>query len=173
MALALADKYELARLVGRINREVVARGAVPTLLLGPGRWGTSTPRLGVPVRFAEISAMTAIAEVAFSAGGLQPELSFGTHFFQDLVETGIFYVALNPEREECFVNSGLLRTLPNRLEETAARRCALRAGGSRVRPAAGLASVGRYRQPAGGVLPRSLMPPDDSDGCAVDCEALT
>ncbi len=117
MALTLADKYELARVVGRINRQVVAPGVVPTLLLGPGRWGTSTPRLGVPVRFAEISAMTAIAELAFSAGGLQPELSFGTHFFQDLVETGIFYVALDPERDGCFLNSGLLRELRNRLGE--------------------------------------------------------
>jgi hypothetical protein len=115
MRLALADKYELARLIGRVNRGVVARDKAPTLLLGPGRWGTSTPRLGVPVRFAEISAMTAIAEVAFSAGGLQPEPSFGTHFFQDLVETGIFYVALDPERGGCFLNTALLDELPNQL----------------------------------------------------------
>jgi hypothetical protein len=117
MALSLADKYELARLVGRVNREIVARDGVATLLLGPGRWGTSTPRLGVPVRFAEISAMAAIAEVGFAAGGLRPELSFGTHFFQDLVETGIFYVALDPEDPRCFLNAGLLERLPNRLAE--------------------------------------------------------
>lgn len=117
MTLTLSDKYELARLVGRLNRQVVNRDNVPTLLIGPGRWGTSTPRLGVPVKFAEINAMTAIAEVAFSAGGLQPELSFGTHFFQDLVETGIFYVALNPDRTGCFLNTELLRQLPNRLTE--------------------------------------------------------
>ena len=117
MALSLSDKYELARLIGRLNRSIVARDKISTLLLGPGRWGTSTPRLGVPVRFAEIYAMTAIGELAFSAGGLQPELSFGTHFFQDLVETGIFYVGLNPERCGCFVNSGLLLGLPNRLAE--------------------------------------------------------
>ncbi len=117
MALTLSDKHELARLIGRLNRFVVARDNTPTLLLGPGRWGTSTPRLGVPVRFAEINGMTAIAEVAFSAGGLQPELTFGTHFFQDLVETGIFYVALNPERAGCFLIPALLRKLPNRLAE--------------------------------------------------------
>jgi len=117
VALPLADKYELARVVGRVNRGIVAPDRVPTLLMGPGRWGTSTPRLGVPVRFAEISAMTAIAEVGFSAGGLRPELSFGTHFFQDLVETGIFYVALNPDDAGCFVNPGLLRALPNLLAE--------------------------------------------------------
>lgn len=117
MSLTLSDKYELARLVGRLNRSVVAADSVPTLLLGPGRWGTSTPRLGVPVRFAEINAFAAIAEVAFSAGGLQPELSFGSHFFQDLVEAGIFYVALHPERPGCFLNWELLRQHPNRLAE--------------------------------------------------------
>lgn len=117
MTLTLSDKYELARLIGRLNRVVVERDKTPTLLLGPGRWGTSTPRLGVPVKFAEINAMTAIAEVAFSAGGLQPELSFGTHFFQDLVETGIFYVALNPDRPGCLMNTDLIRALPNRLTD--------------------------------------------------------
>jgi len=117
MGLTLTDKYELARIIGRLNRLNRARDPSPTLLLGPGRWGTSTPRLGVPVRFAEINAMTAIAEVSFSAGGLQPELSFGTHFFQDLVETGIFYVALNPDKPDCLVNAAMLQTLPNRLAE--------------------------------------------------------
>jgi len=115
MDMSLSDKYELARIIGRLNREVVARDQVATLLLGPGRWGTSTLRLGVPVRFAEINAMTAIGEVAFSAGGLQPELSFGSHFFQDLVETGIFYVALHRDRPGCFLNEELLRVQPNRL----------------------------------------------------------
>lgn len=117
MGLTLSDKYELARIIGRLNRFIKARDQLPSLLMGPGRWGTSTPRLGVPVRFAEINAMTAIAEVAFSAGGLQPELSFGTHFFQDLVESGIFYVALNPEKQGCLVNSAMLMALPNRLAE--------------------------------------------------------
>ena len=117
MGLTLTDKYELARIIGRLNRVIKARDQLPSLLLGPGRWGTSTPRLGVPVRFAEINAMTAIAEVTFSAGGLQPELSFGTHFFQDLVETGIFYVALNPEKQGCLVNTAVLAGLPNRLAE--------------------------------------------------------
>ena len=117
MGLTLSDKYELARIIGRLNRFIKARDKLPSLLLGPGRWGTSTPRLGVPVRFAEINAMTAIAEVAFSAGGLQPELSFGTHFFQDLVESGIFYVALNPEKQGCLVNTAMLLALPNRLAE--------------------------------------------------------
>jgi hypothetical protein len=117
MELTLTDKYELARIIGRLNRLTRARERLPTLLMGPGRWGTSTPRLGVPVHFAEINAMTAIAEVAFSAGGLLPELSFGTHFFQDLVESEIFYLALYPERPGCFLNAALLQSRPNRLAE--------------------------------------------------------
>jgi hypothetical protein len=116
-ALLLSDKYELARIIGRINRLMPSRDTLPTLLMGPGRWGTTTPSLGVPVRFAEFNAMAAIAEVAFSAGGLMPELSFGSHFFQDLVESGIFYVALHPDRKECFLNDRLLSSLPNLLAE--------------------------------------------------------
>jgi hypothetical protein len=117
MTLSLTDKYELARIIGRLNRLVKRGENAPTLLMGPGRWGTSTPRLGVPVRFAEINAMAAIAEVAFPAGGLLPELSFGTHFFQDLVESDIFYLALYPERAGCRLDSALLEGLENRLAE--------------------------------------------------------
>jgi hypothetical protein len=113
--LSLSEKYEVARIIGRLNRLVKAAGERPTLLMGPGRWGTSTPRLGVPVRFAEINAMTAIAEVAFPAGGLLPELSFGTHFFQDLVESGIFYLALYPGRADCRVQPELLTQTGNLL----------------------------------------------------------
>jgi hypothetical protein len=116
-SLTLSDKYELARIIGRLNRMIPSREELPTLLMGPGRWGTTTPSLGVPVRFAEFNAMAALAEVAFSAGGLMPELSFGSHFFQDLVESGIFYVALYPEKKECFLNANLLLSLPNNLQE--------------------------------------------------------
>lgn len=115
VALALSDKYEVARVIGRLNRLVTSREECPTLLVGPGRWGTSTPQFGVPVRFAEINNATAIAEVAFSPGGLLPELSFGSHFFQDLVELEIFYVALHPEQPGCLLNVGMLRDFPNRL----------------------------------------------------------
>jgi hypothetical protein len=116
-ALTLSDKYELARIIGRLNRMIPSREELPTLLMGPGRWGTTTPSLGVPVRFAEFNAVAVLAEVAFSAGGLMPELSFGSHFFQDLVESGIFYAALYPERKDCFLNNRLLAELPNRLKE--------------------------------------------------------
>jgi len=115
--LPISGKYDIARLVGRLNRLTGDREKWPTMLLGPGRLGTSTPSLGVPVSFAEISTMAVLVEVAFSAGGLMPELSFGTHFFQDLVESDIFYLALFPEQSGCFFNPGLLASMPNRLAD--------------------------------------------------------
>jgi hypothetical protein len=104
--LALSDKYEIARIVGKLNREIKDREKMSTLLIGPGRWGTTTPSLGVSVKFAEINNVAVLAEVAFSAGNLMPELSFGTHFFQDLVETKIFYVALFPGKKDVVFNGG-------------------------------------------------------------------
>lgn len=102
--LALSDKYEVAHIVGSLNKAIKDKEELPTLLMGPGRWCTTTPSLGVPVKFAEINNVAVLAEVAFSAGNLMPELSFGTHFFQDLVETNIFYVALFPEKKDTLFN---------------------------------------------------------------------
>lgn len=115
-ALPQADKYEIARLIGRLNKRTASREEMPTLLMGPGRWGTSTPSLGVPITFSEINHMVALAEVAFSSGNLMPELSFGSHFFQDLVETDIFYLALFPEDPSCQLNRAWLDRQPNALE---------------------------------------------------------
>jgi hypothetical protein len=74
---------------------------MPTILAGPGRWGTTTPSLGVPVRFSEINNIAVLVELSHGTGlgSVMPELSFGTHFFQDLVETGVFYVSIFPARE--------------------------------------------------------------------------
>ena len=115
--LPLSGKYNVARLVGRLNRMIDSRKDMPTILLGPGRWGTTTPAMGVPVTFSEINNITAIAEIAYQYGSLIPDLSFGTHFFQDLVEMDIFYMAIYPEREKVFFNSAWIGSQPNRLPE--------------------------------------------------------
>lgn len=111
--LQLSQKYDIARLVGRLNRQTGNRSACPTLLMGPGRWGTSTPSLGIPVRFSEINNIAVLMEIASMRDDLVPELSFGTHFFQDLVETDIFYVALFPENEGTVFNEAYLSSTPN------------------------------------------------------------
>ncbi len=111
-SLPLARKYDVARLVGRLNHQL-KRESIPVLLMGPGRWGTSTPALGVPVRFSEINNISVLVEIAHMRDNLIPELSFGTHFFQDLVETDIFYVALFPEKEGVFINNNHLMSREN------------------------------------------------------------
>lgn len=110
-------KYDIARLIGKLNRMVPNKDELPMMLMGPGRWGTTTPSLGVPVSFSEISNVSVLSEVAYPIAGLMPELSFGTHFFQDLVETGIFYIALFPDKDSVLFNETLLNEMPNQLEE--------------------------------------------------------
>jgi len=84
-------KYQVARLIGALNQKLIENSV---MLVGPGRWGTTTPSLGVPVHFNELCNMTALCEVSYRQAGLMPELSFGSHFFQDIVESGIFYAAI-------------------------------------------------------------------------------
>ena len=86
-----ASKYSVARQIGYINTALKGRSL---MLIGPGRWGTTTPSLGVPVHFSELCNMAVLCEVASREAGFAPELSYGSHFFQDLVETGIFYAAI-------------------------------------------------------------------------------
>ncbi|OPY79348.1 MAG: phosphoenolpyruvate synthase [Syntrophorhabdus sp. PtaU1.Bin153] len=114
--LPLSGKYDVARLVGKLNK-LTKRDKTPTLLLGPGRWGTTTPSLGVPVRFSEINNIAVLGEIAYATGNLMPELSYGTHFFQDLVETEIFYLALFPDNPETVFNAVLLNAFNDILEE--------------------------------------------------------
>ncbi len=106
-ALGERDKYAVAREVGRLNA-LVKREGLNCLLIGPGRWGTTTPSLGVPVRFSEIAGMTVLMEVAFESAGLSPELSYGSHFFQDMVESGIFYTGVFPGRGDALFQPDLI-----------------------------------------------------------------
>ena len=113
--LPISQKYTVARLTGKLNRQITSKEMTPTLLIGPGRWGTTTPSLGVPINFAEINKITALVEVAYEGGNLMPELSFGTHFFHDLVESDIFYAAIFPEKEGVTFNRDKLLEIPNLL----------------------------------------------------------
>lgn len=114
--LAVQDKYQVARIIGRLNR-IIKEKTGSYLLIGPGRWGSSTPSLGVPVSFAEICHSSVLVEVAHTAAGYMPELSFGTHFFQDLVETQIFYTALFPTENDVIFQDQLLHQSSNVLAD--------------------------------------------------------
>jgi hypothetical protein len=91
------EKYAVARQIGRINTALKGK---TTMLVGPGRWGTTTPSLGVPVHFTELMYMSVICEIASTEAGFMPELSYGSHFFQDLVESDIFYAAIFAGQKE-------------------------------------------------------------------------
>ena len=103
-------KYQVARQIGLLNSALKDQQAI---LLGPGRWGTTTPSLGVPVGFAEINNYVSMSELAYSSHGLRPELSYGSHFFQDLVETGIFYTAIYQGERGCEFNEALFDRYPD------------------------------------------------------------
>ncbi len=112
------ERHSVARAVGAVNR-ALASVEVGVLAVGPGRWGTHMPSLGVPVRFSEISHVTAICELMMMHGFLTPDVSLGTHFFGELVEMNILYFALFPGREGNRLNLGPVLKAPNRLAELA------------------------------------------------------
>jgi len=115
--LPQSQMYEVARLVGKLNKQITDKENEPTILFGPGRWGTTTPSLGIPVNFYEINNITVLVEMAYEGGNLMPELSFGTHFFQDLVEGDIFYVAIFPQKENVILNREWFSQTPNLLTD--------------------------------------------------------
>lgn len=108
------DKYAVARHIGILNTALKGKNV---MLLGPGRWGTTTPTLGVPIRFAELSNMAIIGEMASKEAGFMPELSYGSHFFQDIVESGIFYVAIFDGQEDVVLNPGRILDQSNLVGE--------------------------------------------------------
>lgn len=110
LALSEQKKYALARIVGRMNTLLKGKRV---MLIGPGRWGTTTPSLGVPVHFTELCNMSVIAEVASREAGFEPELSYGSHFFQDLVEADIFYIAVFDGQKEVVFQPEMLLQYPN------------------------------------------------------------
>ena len=79
----------------------------------PGRVGTSSPELGVLVSFAQISGFCGICEVSDNRVGYMPELSYGSHMFQDLVEAGIFYCALWGDERTVKYNEAFFGDLEN------------------------------------------------------------
>ena len=117
-ALPDSARHRLARAVGAVNRALAAQTGRSggTLAIAPGRWGTRMASLGVPVNFSEISRFAAICEVMRMHDFLTPDVSLGTHFFGELVETNILYFALFPGRPGNRLDEALLRAAPNHLE---------------------------------------------------------
>lgn len=133
------------------------------MILGPGRWGTSSPELGIPVAFAEVNRVSIICEIVAMREGLIPDCSLGTHFLNELVEMDILYLAIFPEQRGNLLRQEFFESAPNRLLELApdagkwtdvvrvvSPADALGAGGSvAIRADALRQEVVCYSQPAG------------------------
>lgn len=86
-----ADRASVARVVGKLNRALDGKNFI---LIGPGRWGTTNAELGVTVKYGEIANAKMLVEVAIPDADYVPEVSYGSHFFQDLIEQGCLYTPL-------------------------------------------------------------------------------
>ncbi|HAM32003.1 MAG TPA: pyruvate, phosphate dikinase [Deltaproteobacteria bacterium] len=116
-SLSQRDRPSVGHLIGRIVHLPAEDGPRNILLLGPGRWGTSTPSLGVPVSFAEIDKVSAICEIIGVGMPVVPDVSLGTHFFNDLVEANMLYLAVHPTRRGDSLNMKFLAGARNLLAE--------------------------------------------------------
>jgi predicted nucleotidyltransferase len=105
----------VGRAVGKLNKLLPHRQFI---LMGPGRWGSRGDiKLGVSVTYSDISNTALLVEIARTRGDYTPDLSFGTHFFQDLVEATIHYLPLYPDDESIVFNERFLRSADNLLPE--------------------------------------------------------
>ncbi|MEA3337696.1 MAG: PEP/pyruvate-binding domain-containing protein [Chloroflexota bacterium] len=109
-----SDKLEVARAVGRLNRALQGQQFI---LIGPGRWGSSNLDLGVKVTYADIFNTRMLIELGVRYGNAAPEVSHGTHFFQDLVEARIFPLAVFPDNKETLFDERFFAEASNRLHE--------------------------------------------------------
>jgi len=115
--LTVQDQHEIARLIGQLNATILPDGNENVMLLGPGRWGTSCPFLGIPVVFAEISRVAVLCEIVAMRENLVPDVSLGTHFLNELIEMDILYLALFPHKGDNRLRDEVLEEADNRLLE--------------------------------------------------------
>ena len=111
-----AQKSSISRVISDVNAYCKENNRTAILIV-PGRIGTSSPELGIPVVFADISHFSAILEEAYSEVGYMPELSFGSHMFQDLVEAEIYYGALFENEKKIEFNKDMLYEHHNILKD--------------------------------------------------------
>ena len=114
--LPYAQKDSVAKTIGKINWKYRNAGKYMMLIV-PGRIGTTSPELGVPTTFADISEFDVICELSVSGVGYNPELSYGSHIFQDLVEAGILYTAVFEDEHTKAYHPEKLLKIPNLLTE--------------------------------------------------------
>ena len=116
---------EVARWIGQLNKALETHTFI---LIGPGRWGSSDTMQGVPVTYADIFNARALVELSSKKGGYSTEPSYGTHFFQDLVETKIYPLAISQEEPGDSLNLEFIRQATDQMpkffpDQSQASRC--------------------------------------------------
>lgn len=109
-----ANNTTIAEHVERMNKKFLD-AATPYILIGPGRWGSSDPWLGIPVKWPHISGAKVIVEVALKNYNIDP--SQGTHFFQNLTSFGVGYFTIAPDNGDGVFRKDILDAMPA-VEET-------------------------------------------------------
>ncbi len=109
------ELVKIGKIIGQLNARLPKQRFI---LIGPGRWGSRGDiKLGVRVNYSDVNNTAMLIEVARKKGNYVPEVSFGTHFFQDLVEASIKYLPLYPDDPEVIFNEEFLIDAPNILEK--------------------------------------------------------
>jgi hypothetical protein len=109
-----SEKLEIARAVGRLNQALKGERFI---MVGPGRWGSANMDLGVKVTYADVFNTKMLIELGYSQTGGMPEVSYGTHFFQDLVEARIYPLAVFPDQDGTVFDKRFLAEAPNLLTQ--------------------------------------------------------
>ncbi len=118
-AYEIADmdtKRSIGRIVGSIN-EKMSTMDTNFILMGPGRWGSSNIELGVNATYSEIDHTSLLVEIALEKAGHIPEVSYGTHFFQDIVEEEIIYMPVYPDMKNSSFNEAFFRNSGNIIKD--------------------------------------------------------
>ena len=114
--ISMELKRSVGQVVGRLNGHPrLAAGKF--LMMGPGRWGSGNIDLGVNVSYADIDNTAVLVEIAREDSGHVPEVSYGTHFFQDLVEGQIIYLPVYPDDPNTMFNSSFFEGAANILTD--------------------------------------------------------
>lgn len=115
--LPVQERHRVARMIGKLTHTDEVTQHPHIMLLGPGRWGTSTPSLGIPVTFAEIETVSILCEIVAMREDLVPDVSMGTHFFSELVEMEMLYLTFFPDMADSVLAGDFFVHAPNHLTE--------------------------------------------------------
>jgi hypothetical protein len=109
-----AERSKLERAIGALN---AALKGETFICIGPGRWGTSTPDMGIHINYGDVYNTRALVELTGQGVGPDLEPSFGTHFFQDLMEARIYPLAVCLDDQDAIFNKAFFYEMPNHVLE--------------------------------------------------------